>query len=711
MKAMFGIGGLIVVAVMLQPAAGALVGHWKLDEGTGTVTEEVTGLAEAQGTLVNAGWVTTDLAPVPGGTTAALQFDATSSAYVSTNYVPVTGSQARTVSCWIRCSGDQSANAMLVSWGTNNNGQRFSFRLNTNAGNGVVNALRLEVQGGYKVGQTVLNDDTWHHVAVAVPDGAGVHDAVFYVDGVMETQASGLSGTNREIDTGSAFGLSLGTSLHSVAVYLFNGQIDDVRVYDRMLLPEEIAVQAAGGSVTDPVPADRATDVALDATLGWTPAEDPNNPGQPLPGITGYFVYLADDEQAVVDAGVDDTTGVFRGFQAADDLTYQPGVDDAAPLMADRVYYWRVDTRLVDDANVVRGMVWSFQTLKLKPKIQTHPEDVRAFPGETATLTVVPEPNQAGIHYQWYHGPAGDTSQPLGGDAAALVLEDVQAADEGWYWCMLSNEAGDTPSEPAWLAVNRLMGHWTFDGDLVSALGDGRDGVPIGGDPNFVAGVDGMAVEFFEDGRLIEVADSNSVFNFYPRGITVSAWVKTIEPGYGAYVSKQDRVQPWKGFLLSHNGASAIFNIRGLPTQPVAMGSTPIDDNEWHLVTGTYDNVTGVARLYVDGVLDTETAGQTPLAETTNRPLVFGAETSQPVELVGDRVPYLGALDDVRIWNYALDAVAVARLYSEMTGEAVCPSYPAYDLNEDCEVDLADLVILATNWLQCNRVPVSACSQ
>jgi len=49
-------------------------------------------------------------------------------------------------------------------------------------------------------------------------------------------------------------------------------------------------------------------------------------------------------------------------------------------------------------------------------------------------------------------------------------------------------------------------------------------------------------------------------------------------------------------------------------------------------------------------------------------------------------------LDDVRVYNYPLDATQVRRLLCEHPSVA--------DLNGDCAVDMADLAILSRQWLE-----------
>jgi hypothetical protein len=69
-----------------------------------------------------------------------------------------------------------------------------------------------------------------------------------------------------------------------------------------------------------------------------------------------------------------------------------------------------------------------------------------------------------------------------------------------------------------------------------------------------------------------------------------------------------------------------------------------------------------------------------------------------------------GVLDDVRIYNYALDAVTVAYAYADITGRTACadprdPVLVAYDLDGNCAIGLGDLADLLTHWLEGQLVP------
>ena len=99
--------------------------------------------------------------------------------------------------------------------------------------------LRLQVNGGGINSGTKVNTGQWVHVAVVLPSGGdNADDLQLYVNGVRET---GATITVRAISTVADADLRIGDNN---AGGRFTGLIDDVRVYDRGLSAEEIALLA-----------------------------------------------------------------------------------------------------------------------------------------------------------------------------------------------------------------------------------------------------------------------------------------------------------------------------------------------------------------------------------------------------------------------------------------------------------------------------------
>ncbi|MEJ2704562.1 MAG: hypothetical protein P8Z79_19180, partial [Sedimentisphaerales bacterium] len=98
------------------------------------------------------------------------------------------------------------------------------------------------------------------------------------------------------------------------------------------------------GAVGNPQPANGASDVAMNATLSWTPADS----------VASHEIYLGTDAEAVrsADAGSPE----YKGTKALGEESFDPGL-----LEPDAAYVWRVDE--VDaQGNVLKGPLWSFAT-------------------------------------------------------------------------------------------------------------------------------------------------------------------------------------------------------------------------------------------------------------------------------------------------------------------------------------------------------------
>ena len=119
------------------------------------------------------------------------------------------------------------------------------------------------------------------------------------------------------------------------------------------------------------------------------------------------------------------------------------------------------------------------------------------------------------------------------------------------------------------------------------------------------------------------------------------------------------------------------------------------------MITGSYDGVTDLVSLYIDGVLvKTETKTNVPL---NDQPLVFGAE------LTNGTVAYDGLLDEVRIWNYPLSKEKIGQEYYDVTGTVPCINEfdgSIYDFDNNCIVDLGDFAKLAEYWLDNGLLPI-----
>ncbi len=452
---------------------------------------------------------------------------------------------------------------------------------------------------------------------------------------------------------------------------------------------------------TQPSPK-QLSEAPVTKVLTWQQAADAN--GQEV----SYNVYFGDPNELSPDYYANHL--VKTTTSNPEDFFYAPAVMDNSTE-----YAWRVDTVVPGDG-VYTGFEWKFVTQPPLARVETDPVGMTVEAGTEEVQLTVDSINST--VYQWYKNGElldDDATGTLytGEDTMTLTIYDVQTDDEGLYYCVVDNSM-ETPdqSEAALLITERMVGWWKMDGDLTDSINDVVADVPFFNgsviDPNFAEGIDGSAFECFgEEESVITISGSAQWYNFYPNGYTVSAWVKNTQAGvWASYVNKQQRADtPWKGYSLGQESSNAIHTLREADPGDGLSSGYDVTDDQWHLVTGTFDAVNGELIIYIDGVArNTRATVQEP--DTNDFDVMFGAEL--PDATVS---PYDGLLDDVRIWSYPLDPVSVAKLYVEFNPDSkVCVENPLMDISgpngeRDCVVDLFDVLEVAAQWLECNIVP------
>ncbi|MBN2211379.1 MAG: LamG domain-containing protein, partial [Sedimentisphaerales bacterium] len=352
------------------------------------------------------------------------------------------------------------------------------------------------------------------------------------------------------------------------------------------------------------------------------------------------------------------------------------------------------------------------------PYIVTQPVDAFVNVGETAVFTVEAinsvTGDATGLHYNWYEYVDGVSDIPVGTDSATLSLPGVDLSYDGkQYYCDVFNASYTVTSDLAYLTVRRKVAHWQFEDDMIDIV-DGWTGEYI--DPNVsnptptpvynAAGIDGKAFEFSVDPpTLIRVINSNDgSFDFYPHGLTASCWVKSTQPQTEIYTypllygnpheSSGDEIT--RGWCIQNKTDSEtvgghVFDVGA------TIYSSALTNDEWHMVTLTHAG--GTIAFYADGQLMGSYTDTTPTFTLMDSLVLMGA-------LPNGVRSFNGLLDDVRIYNYPLNAYEVATLYTDFVpGATICAEPVVNDINGDCIVNLLDFAEIAAAWLECNEVP------
>ncbi len=350
--------------------------------------------------------------------------------------------------------------------------------------------------------------------------------------------------------------------------------------------------------------------------------------------------------------------------------------------------------------------------------ITEHPKSQTVEAGSNVEFTI----SSGNIDsYQWYKSadsvtnPGSDTA--IGGNSDTLIVSNVNLTDEAWYYCIATKGGESLTSQAARLMIRRLVGHWEFENDLNDTVTLDVNGVTahngfmilngsLGGTADYNSSSPGNMGDYsldLGDSEIVQIENSNEYFNFYRQGITVSAWVRTAQTGWGAIIGKQQRASsPYSGFMLNKNDSGIpIFTFRdpGTNQHDNILAQTAISDGQWHFITATYNNETKTGKIFVDGQLEGKLTSMTKNYDVPDEPLVFGRES---VDTAGY---YEGGVDDIRIWNYPLESIEIGTLYIEtMPDETICYENPEYDLDgpdgeSDCVVDIYDLAYFTQRWM------------
>lgn len=216
------------------PTTSGLIGHWKLDDGSGTNANDDAGSND--GTLTNGPTWTT------GKISGAVQFDG------SNDYVSLPNSFPHisdgTISMWIKSTSDTVGTLL----GVHRDATSGIYWL-LQAGNGASSFFTNELVTIYNLNGSTLEaayvsanrselfDGNWHHIVVT--DDTVVR---LYIDGVEKTLGNRFGNPGNSLfDYWAYDSFKIGAEYYSgTSQTHFNGLIDDVRIYNRALSSFEI---------------------------------------------------------------------------------------------------------------------------------------------------------------------------------------------------------------------------------------------------------------------------------------------------------------------------------------------------------------------------------------------------------------------------------------------------------------------------------------
>ena len=211
----------------LPDVTNGLMARWNFDSDA-TDTSSSGSVAD-NGTLVGSPSYVTGANAVVG--TGAISLNGTSQYMTVANSADVNLTTACSFTAWVKiASTTDNSYRMIISKKaayTDNGGYELFYHP-------VLKQLLLRCGGNatsYSMSLPLTLDTNWHHLAVTVNGSS----ATFYVDGVPQTGATGTVGNPPSSTQGLVIGRRSGTT-----DYPWNGQLDDVRLYNRALSAAEV---------------------------------------------------------------------------------------------------------------------------------------------------------------------------------------------------------------------------------------------------------------------------------------------------------------------------------------------------------------------------------------------------------------------------------------------------------------------------------------
>ena len=487
----------------------------------------------------------------------------------------------------------------------------------------------------------------WSHV-VMTHDGT---NDVIYVDGVMANQ--------------KPYAGALGTTTHPLGIgydpidnnNFFNGSLDEVQIYSEALSALDVAALFALQSLppTDEDAEAPASPLNLSAQVQNTTIDLSWNLATDNVAVTAYNVYQNGEQIATVPSN-------------------EISISDLLPLTEFIFGVSAVDAA-GNESTITTLAVTSGDEASPDTTPPTDPGNLRGQPGSTSVI-ISWDPSTDDRKLQGYvvlldgvflDSLDATTTTKLVTDLQSLTLYsfevyafDLAGNSSGLSEVTLSTTAPLVTAEPG------LVAHYPFEGNANDATPYNNHGV-IGGNPVFESSTHsdgGMCLKFDGNGDSVLVANSVQMLSDFT---SVSFWIRVdgtnladaesyvIDFGHWDQRFKISLPQHLK-IVFTTNGNNAQF-----PNFISDMDSG--DGNEmvktfWWNVVMVHDGEKDL--IYVNGFKANEKPVPTAL-NSTNRPMCFA---SNPIE--GGQY-FNGALDEIKIYNKALTAAEIEKLFTSGT--------------------------------------------
>lgn len=537
-----------------------------------------------------------------------------------------------------------------------------------------------------------VNDGQWHHF-VAITDKDAVNfGTALYIDGVLDTQRA-------EPQVLAANGLRVKIGENSAAAGReWEGEIDDLAIWDRVLTPSEIGALYANGtgeplSVFGTLPPGTVTITRQPA--GASIIEGLTAEFSVATSFTGKYPPSYQWRKNGADiAGATSASYKTPAVVAADNgakYTVKASVPGAEVISAEAIL-----TVLTDFTSPT---LVSVEGSPSQDRLTLHFSE----PMDAATATVLAN----------YAIDGGLTlSAPVLQNQQNVVLMTTKQTPGTRYNVTVNNVkdvfgnaiTANTKASffPATIATG-LIAYWNFDGNLQDSIKDfhgtarGTEPVPfVDGKAGF-----GKAIQLNGEDQFVEITGGNENELEFPSGsVSIAGWftADAFDTSWQALISKGEGT----AYRVARRGGGGSIAYAGGVGEGI--DDVPlVEDFLWHHFVAISDATAAAfgTALYVDGIQYGVNANA-PVLTSNNLRLMIG-------ENPGARNrEWEGKIDDIAIWNRVLTEAELSALYADGPGKplsAVLPVVPVGPPSISIQRNVAGApVITYTGTLQSSAI-------
>ncbi|HXJ74716.1 MAG TPA: LamG-like jellyroll fold domain-containing protein, partial [Candidatus Dormibacteraeota bacterium] len=605
-----------------------------------TVAANAGSLGAAVDGTYNGGAAAGDQAPRPPDFTGfeadnrALQCDGVGG-FVSTVSGLMNGRPVFSMTGWIRRETDQANRTGL--WGQND---LVEF--------GYINNGTLEVwtDNGLDIGNAIPNQ-SWAHVAIVSTGSGGTATMSMYTNGI-------LAGSRlHSLPADNTFGFNIGGGgVFDGTGNFFNGQIDEVAIFDKALTADQVAAQYLSAVAIAPTILQQpqgtnvfeGAEVVLEVKVFGSPP------------ITYQWLYFGSEIKNETNA-----TLVLHNITEAQAGQYLVQVTNP-------------------NGTVGSDQVEVTVSPTVAPTITQDPLSITKYAGASGALNVAAT---GGSHllYQWQRNQVNVQNATN----ASLTFIPLQAGNAGDYRVIVSNGAGSVTSAVATITVivpvpgshaeqiisyapiafwrfNETSGTTAFDfygTNDATYMGSAAPGPEAPVSPQFPGfESDNLAAQF--DGATAYVAGPIGLMNNL-NNFSMVGWIRRggDQPNRTGLFGQNDIVE----FGYINNDTLELWTDNGLDVSP-----NPIPNGEWAQVAVVGEGSPGTARMYVNGSLVGSRAQSLP------GPNSFGFNIGGGGVFDGTGNFFNGQIDELAVYNKALTSAQICSLYNRATGKTVSMS-------------------------------------